>query len=80
MNKQVAIKKVEQKLISAVLMRGKPDCFPTKSKYKAWLEVEAQAPTNRFRKDICEDCKAGFKSEMVSAGRCVNPRFRAKTE
>lgn len=65
-------------LIKAVRTHGIPPCFEHRKQYEAWLEAERSAPTDPFRKNICDDCHRGFKLTMVAQGRCVNRHTKVK--
>jgi len=79
MIRRIALNKVQRALEAAVLNYGRPLCFQSKSEYRVWCQLEAQAPTQRFRKDVCEDCSLAFKAEMLRLGRCANKHYRPKS-
>lgn len=73
---RIALGKVQRALEAAVLRHGRPLCFNDKREYRVWCQFEAQAPTQRFRKDVCEDCTKLHQADMRRLARCANPRFR----
>ena len=67
-----ALKKAMVNLQEEVLRNKYPRCFESAAQYKEWLSHEQIAHTTKFRKNICEDCTAGFKTQMIFEKKCVN--------
>jgi hypothetical protein len=59
-------------LIKVVREEGIPRCFDSRKQYADWLEAERSAPTDPFRRNICDDCTRSYKMQMVAQRRCVN--------
>jgi hypothetical protein len=63
---------IERNLKNSLQSRRFPKCFDSQKQYEEWLDEEAIANTFPVRRNICEDCKSFYKSQMILEGRCVN--------
>ena len=64
--------------VSLLSKKSYPKCFDSLRQYEEWLEAEQVAQTQAFRRNICEDCTAGFKTQMILSHRCVNIDLKIK--
>ena len=72
------LKKAMKNLEEEVRKNKYPRCFESMKQYKEWQSHEDIAHTTQFRKNICEDCTAVFKTQMVLQKKCVNMHIVVK--
>jgi hypothetical protein len=75
-----ADKLTRDNLIKVVRVEGIPRCFESRTEYNAWLEAEKSAPTEPFRRNVCDDCQRSFKLRMAAQNRCVNRHQAVKDD